>query len=47
MCEIRLKLTIKILERPYQCHSVDLIVNLEMISHIVLVFTLLTLNKET
>ena len=45
MCEICPKLTIKTPERRQQRRSGVFIVNIEQISHIVLVFPLLTLNK--
>ena len=43
-CEICLKLTIKTSERCHYCRSGVFIVNLEHISHRILVFLLLTLN---
>ena len=43
-CEICSKLTIKIPERPHWRHSGIFIVNFEHISHLVLVFLLLTLS---
>ena len=45
MSEIRSKLTIKTSERQW-CRSCVFIVDFELISHIVLVFPLMTLNKE-
>ena len=42
--EICSKLTIKTPERPYQRRSSVFIVNFEQISHLVLVFLLLTLS---
>ena len=45
--EICSKLTIKTPERRYWRHSSGFICNLEQVSHIVLVFPLLTLNKPT
>ena len=45
MCEICSKLTIKTPERRQSRRSGAFIVNFELISHIVLVFLLLTLNK--
>ena len=44
-CEICLKLIIKTTERRQWCHSGVFIVNFEHISHLVLVFLLLTLSK--
>ena len=44
-CEICPKLTIKIPERRHWCRSGIFIVNFEHISHLVLVFILLTLNR--
>ena len=46
MCEICSKLTIKTSERCQWRYSVSSIVNFEQISHFVLVFLLLILNKE-
>ena len=46
MCEICLKLTIKIPERPDWHRSVVFIVNFEHTTLIFLVFLLLTLNKQ-
>ena len=46
MCQTRLKLTIKTPERHQWRHSGVFIVNFEHIPHIVLVFPLLTLNKQ-
>ena len=43
-CEIRLKLTIKLSERRQWRHSGVFIVNFEHISHLALVFLLLTVN---
>ena len=43
-CEICSKLTIKTPERRHWCRSGVFIVNFEQISHLVLVFLLLTLN---
>ena len=43
-CEICSKLTIKTPERRYLRHSGEFIFNFEHISHLVLVFLLLTLN---
>ena len=43
-CEICSKLTIKTLERRNWCRSGVFIVNIERISHLVLVFLFLTLN---
>ena len=45
MCEICSKLTIKTPERRHRRLSGVFIVNVEQISHVVLVFLLLTLNK--
>ena len=45
-CEICSKLTIKIPERRQWCRSGIFIVNFEHISHLVLVFLLLTLNMQ-
>ena len=45
-CEICSKLTIKKPERRYWCRSGIFMVNFEHISHLVLVFLLLTLNKN-
>ena len=44
-CEICSKLTIKTLEQRQRCRSGVFIVNFEHISHLFLVFLLLTLNK--
>ena len=44
-CEICLKLTIKTLERRQWCRSGVFIVNFKHISHLVLVFLLLTSSK--
>ena len=44
-CEICLKLTIKTLEQRYWRRSEVFIVNFEHISHLFLVFLLLTLSK--
>ena len=44
-CEICSKLTMKISERRYRRHSGIFVVNLEQISHIDLMFVLLTVNK--
>ena len=46
MCEICSKLTIKTLERHHWRCSDLFIVNFEQISHIILVFPLLTLDKK-
>ena len=46
MCESCSKLTIKTPERHQLCRSGVFIVNFEQISHIILVFPLLTLNKS-
>ena len=45
MCEIYSRLTIKTPERSYWLRSGVFNVNFEQISHIVLMFLLLTLNK--
>ena len=45
MCEISSKLTLKTPERRQRCSSGIFIVIFEQISHIVLVFPLLTLKK--
>ena len=45
MCEICSKLTIKKLERRHWCRSGPFIVNFKHISHLLLVFLLLTLTK--
>ena len=45
-CEICLKLTIMTTERRHWCRSGVFIVNFEHISHLVLVFLLLTLNIQ-
>ena len=45
MCEIFLKLTVKTLERRQRLRSDAFIDNFEQVSHITLVFPLLTLNK--
>ena len=44
-CEISSRLTIKIPERRQWCRFVMFIVNFEHISHLVLVFLLLTLSR--
>ena len=44
-CEICAKLTIKTSERCQWCCSGIFIVNFELISHLVVVFLLLTLNR--
>ena len=46
MCEICLKITIKTIERHHWRCSGLFIVNFEQISHIILVFPLLTLDKK-
>ena len=43
-CEVCSKLTIKTLEQRHWCRSGAFIVNIERISHVVLVFLFLTLN---
>ena len=45
MCEIHSNLTINTTERRHWRHSVVFIVNSEHISHIVMVFLSLSLNK--
>ena len=44
-CEIYSKLTIKTPKRPHWCYSRIFIVNFELISHLVLLFLLLTLSR--
>ena len=46
MCENCFRITIKAPERRYWCRSSIVIVNFKQISHIVLVFPLLTLNSN-
>ena len=46
ICEICLKLTIKTPERPYWRHSSVFIVNFKHISHLALVFLLLSLSRS-